>query len=177
MEESLGLVHIYCGDGKGKTTAAMGLALRAIGSGKRVLVVQFLKDGSSGEIAALRQFPTVNFLVNDEVTGFTFNMSEGEKLSCKDCHNRQLQKAIELCDGGEVDLLVLDEAIGAINGGVLDEEIVLNFLQNRPQNVEIALTGRNPSEAFMEIADYISEIKKLKHPFDKGISARTGIEK
>lgn len=172
-----GLVHIYCGDGKGKTTAAMGLALRAVGAGFRVLIVQFLKDGKSGEIAILKTLPRVTILANEELSGFSFNMSGQEKAACGNFHEAQFAKAVEICTNGECDLLILDEVIGAINADVMSEESVVNFLKNRPKSVEVVLTGRSPNACLTAFADYMSEIKKVRHPFDKGLFARVGIEK
>lgn len=177
MKQKLGLTHIYCGDGKGKTTAAMGLALRAVGSGFKVVIVQFLKDGKSSEISVLNSFSNVKIIVNTELTGFTFQMSSEQKADCKTFHNSQFLQAIELCNSGECDLLILDESIGAINSDVLDANLVLNFLRDRSKQIEVVLTGRNPQQELVDIADYVSEIVKIKHPFDNGIGARIGIEK
>jgi hypothetical protein len=114
MSEALGLVHLYCGDGKGKTTAAMGLALRATGNGLRVLVVQFLKDGQSGEIKALQTLPGVRVLAGKGASPFSFAMSESEKASCRAFHDAHLREAIQACREGGCDILLLDEAVGAI---------------------------------------------------------------
>lgn len=176
MKQKLGLTHIYCGDGKGKTTAAMGLALRAIGSGFKVVIVQFLKDGKSSEISVLKQFDNVKIIANTELKGFVFRMTPKQKAECKTFQLGQLEAATELCNSGECDLLILDEAIGAMNNDVLDSGMVVNFLRNRPSNIEVVLTGRDPQQELLKLADYVSEIVKVKHPFDKGINARTGIE-
>ncbi len=177
MKEELGLVHIYCGEGKGKTTAAMGLALRAIGHGLRVVIVQFLKDGQSGELMALEQFPQITIFAGKSTRAFSFHMTDEERAACKLEHDANLMNAIRLCESGSCDILILDEAVGAYQKKLLAQDLLLNFIENRPPNIEILLTGRNPDEKLCSLADYISEIKKIKHPFDRGIRARFGIEK
>ena len=87
------------------------------------------------------------------------------------------QQAIDLCNSGKCDVLVLDEIIGAVNNKTVDYEMLVDFLKNRPENIEVIMTGRNPKEELIEIADYVSEVNKVKHPFDKGIAAREGVEK
>lgn len=175
--DKLGLVHIYCGDGKGKTTCSMGLCIRAIGSGLKVIVVQFLKDGDSSELNIIRDRLGATVIAGKGVQGFAFNMSDEQKQICKDTHMKNFYEAVGLCEEQGINLLILDESIGAMDKGLLDENVVLEFIKNKPQNLEVVLTGRNPSDKLKEVADYISEVKKIKHPFDKGINARKGIEK
>ena len=176
MARELGLVHLYYGDGKGKTTAAMGLALRAAGRGYPVLVVQFLKRGDSGEIKALERLG-IRTLAYPKLSGFSFQMDERQKKDFLCAHEEKLKKAKEYCTQKPNGVLVLDEAIGACRKGLLKEEELLAFLQDRPSGWEIVLTGRQPSAAMLETADYVTEMKKEKHPFDRGIPARDGIEK
>lgn len=176
MNSELGLVHIYCGDGKGKTTAAIGLSLRAIGNGLNVVVLQFLKNGQSGEIAMLKPFPGAVVMANDTLTKFSFCMNEQEKIDCKRIHEDIFSAAVKLCNNGSCDVLVLDEIIGTIGANLFDESILVDFLINRPKNIEVIMTGRNPSDTLVELADYLSEIKCIKHPYEKGVSARKGIE-
>lgn len=171
-----GLIELYCGDGKGKTTAALGLILRASGRGLKVLLCQFLKGRVTGELNSLALLPQVKILRGKALTKFTFQMNEAEKLQVLKDHQNLLQQARELCQNGQVDLLVLDEAVGACALALLDEESLLDFLAKKPAGMEIVLTGRNPSPKLLASADYVSEIKKRKHPFDKGITAREGIE-
>ena len=175
--EELGLIHLYCGDGKGKTTAAMGLALRAGGYGLRVGIIQFLKDGDSSELKALETFPSVRILSGKGVDGFTFQMTQEELEAVRQTHNQHLEQGIAWARKGAIDLLVLDEAVGTDRMGLLDHQLLLSFLREKPEGMEVVLTGRNPSEDLLELADYVSEVKKIKHPFDKGICARDGIEK
>lgn len=167
-----GLVHIYCGDGKGKTTAAAGLAVRAAGAGLRVLFVQFFKDGSSTEVAVLRTLAGVSVRTCAEAGRFA-NMSAERRAEAKKEQSALLAEALK--NAREYDLLVLDEVISACNRGTADEETLLAFLRSgeRPETV---LTGREPSERLLAEADYITEMKKLRHPFDTGVAARRGIE-
>ena len=176
MKEELGLIHIYCGDGKGKTTASMGLALRAIGHGFRVVITQFLKDGNSSELKVLSSFEKVTIISGKDVAGFSFNMSDEEKAIVTENHNNHLNNAIMLCENGECDVLVLDELLGAISTKLIDYERVISFLTNKPKNLEVIITGRNPNQELLELADYVCDISKVKHPYDKGIHARGGIE-
>lgn len=177
MNSEFGLIHIYCGDGKGKTTAAMGLALRALGCGGRVLVVQFLKDGDSSELNALKAFPGVNVLTGKPVKGFSFAMTAAEQQLVAKHHNAYLQQAITLCRDQQADMLILDEIIGALNKQLVNQDFLLDFLRNKPAQLEVVMTGRNPSSELVELADYVSEINKIKHPYDQGIKSRIGVEK
>ena len=164
MKEKLGLVHIYTGDGKGKTTAAMGLILRASGRGLQ-------------ELNTLRLLPGVQVFRAKEMTKFSFQMTDAEKADVRARHNALLQDVIAKCRAEGTDLLVLDEALGAVGTHLLDEAPLLQFLDTKPAHLEVVLTGRNPSQALLERADYVTEMVKRKHPFDKGIPARDGIEK
>lgn len=174
-ERQTGLVHLYCGDGKGKTTAAMGLAMRAAGHGLRVLIVQFLKSTPTGELEILKLLPQVKVLRSSEQLGFTFRMNEEQKHRAAVIQQQLFAGAKEQMQ--DTDLLILDEVMAAINAGMLQTEQVAGLLRERPAGLEVVLTGRNPPPELIELADYISEIKKVKHPFDKGIAARDGIER
>lgn len=175
-QASEGLVHLYCGEGKGKTTAAVGLCARAAGSGKRVLFVQFFKDGTSSENASLRLLPNVHTMHEPRYFGRVSNMGKGEFEECKRAYSALFDAAISRAAEEKFDLLVLDEAVSSCNHGVIDEGALLRFLKNRPARLEVVLTGREPSAALVEAADYVTEMKKVKHPFDAGIVARRGIE-
>lgn len=174
-EKQIGLVHLYCGDGKGKTTAAMGLAMRAAGRGLRVLIVQFLKSTPTGELEILKLLPQVKVLRSNEQLGFTFRMNEEQKRRAAAIQQELFAKAKE--EMLDADLLILDEVMAAINAGMLQTEQVVDLLHERPAGLEVVLTGRNPPPELMELANYVSEIKKIRHPFDKGIAARDGIER
>jgi cob(I)alamin adenosyltransferase len=171
-----GLVHLYCGDGKGKTTAAVGLILRAAGHGQQVLLIQFLKNGSSGELTILRGLPQVKVLTGHPSTAFSHVMNAQEKTEALRLHAGQLAEAAAACRSQAVELLVLDEVFGAIQAGLLPAEQVLDLLAHKPETVEVVLTGRDPGREFLEQADYISEIACVRHPYQRGINAREGIE-
>ena len=177
MKKDLGLIHLYCGDGKGKTSSAMGVALRAVSNGYNVLIIQFLKRGTSSEVKLLEQFDNVKVLANTELSGWSFKMSDEEKVVCKDQHDSEMNKAIDICQNDEIDVLIIDEVVGTLNLGLISKDLVLDFLQNKPENLEVIMTGRNPLPELLELSDYVSEIKKIKHPFDNGIGARAGIDK
>lgn len=169
----LGLVHLYTGNGKGKTTAAFGLALRVIGRGGKVLIVQFLKGSPSGEVLAARMIP------NLEVKQFgTGKFVDPENLTPEDyTRARQgLETATEALKSGEYRLIVLDEINVAVSFGLLSEKTVIDAIKHRDQSTEVVLTGRNAPKSFFELADYVTEFKEIKHPFSKGILAREGIE-
>ncbi len=169
-------IHIYCGDGKGKTTAAMGLALRAAGDGKKVVLAQFLKDGTSSELSILRTLPQVQVLTCEEHYGFLWNMNERQKEQARDSYTKLFRHASRTAAEEHAFLLVLDEFIAAYNHGMIDRENALAFLKNRPEDLEVVLTGRDPAPELLNLADYVSEIQKKKHPFDQGMPARKGIE-
>ena len=178
-----GLVHVYCGDGKGKTTAAIGLCARAAGSGKKVLFVQFFKDGSSAENVSLRSrawFPrsqeNVETMHEPRYFGRVVNMGQAEFSLCRSAYSALFERALRRAAEENFDLLVLDEAVSACNHGAIDEKQLLGFLKARPAGLEVVLTGRDPSQELMEAADYVTEMKKFKHPFESGIAARRGIE-
>lgn len=171
-----GLIHIYCGDGKGKTTAAMGLALRCSGGGGKVLIFQFLKPGNSGELKSLALLPQVTLLEGYKKIKFSKYMNEEEKVEATTFYTNRLEEIINKVQEEHYQLLILDEAIGAMNLGYIKEERILEFLKNKPNDLEVVLTGRNPSDKMIEIANYVSEIKKVKHPFEQGIQARKLIE-
>ncbi len=168
------MLHIYCGDGKGKTTAAMGLAIRAAGHGLRVVIAQFLKGGNSGERAVLEALPNIQCLpVPDEVK-FTFAMSEEEKADARQEMTESFHLAVRLAQ--QADLLILDELNAAVSTGMVPLADVLSFLDNRPPKLEVVITGRDPAQEILDRADYVTEMKKIKHPFDRGEQAREGIE-
>jgi len=171
-----GLVHIYCGDGKGKTTAAMGLITRALGHGWRVLLVQFLKNGRSGELATLRKLPGVQIIAGQVTGKFSIAMSDQEKAATRALHLDFFRTAVAAVGHENTDLLVLDEILGAIESGLMDEAALLSFLDSKPASLEVVLTGRVASGSLLERADYISRIACVRHPYQRGIMAREGIE-
>ena len=172
----VGLIHLYHGDGKGKTTCAMGLALRCAAQGEQIVIAQFLKDGTSGECRMLAKLDNVAVLAAKPVGKFSFAMNEEEKETTRQALARTLRAAADFAEREHARMLVLDEVCGAISTGLLDEKMVLDILDHKPEELEVVLTGRDPSEELQARADYISEICKRRHPYDKGITAREGIE-
>ncbi|MBI4053013.1 MAG: cob(I)yrinic acid a,c-diamide adenosyltransferase [Candidatus Diapherotrites archaeon] len=179
-----GLVQVFWGNGKGKTTAALGTALRAIALGKRVLLVQFLKAGvekqpglnSSGEVELLQKFP--NFFVKRFGTGDWFFSRHKDNL---EGHKREallaLKEACANISSGEFDLVVLDEVLYAVSFGLLSEKQLLEELAKKAPGTEVILTGSHKKLAKIEAAaDLVTEIRKVKHPFDRGVLARKGLD-
>ncbi len=171
-----GKLHIYCGDGKGKTTAAAGLALRCAGSGRKVVFVQFLKDGTSSEIKILRQIPGIEVLTCPENFGFTFRMTEETRARAAAAYQALFDRAVRRAEEVQADLLVLDESIGAYQAMLLDPRAVLTFLCEKPAHLEVVLTGRDPGEELLGLADYVTEMRCIRHPYAQGLPAREGIE-
>ena len=192
--ESLGLVHVYTGDGKGKTTAALGLAMRAIGRGLEVYMIQFLKSADTGEIFTARKhlqnMKIVQFgveAVEDkqsriyefDVTageernssGFTFMPDEAEKEACR----RGLEHAKHVIGSGEYNLVILDELNCVLDKGLVPIEDVLSVVKNHGE-VELVFTGMDAPDELKDAADYVSHVQRIKHPWQHGIKARRGIE-
>ena len=166
-----GLLHLYWGDGKGKTTAAMGLALRALGSGKRVVIVQFLKGGKSGEIPLLEQLGAKIYR-GKAGQKFVFQMNDAEKAATQELQNANLRAAQQ----EPADLLILDEAGSAWELDMVDKELLKAVVLERPAEQECVLTAHGAPDWMLEAADYSTEMKCHRHPYQKGIAAREGIE-
>ncbi len=175
-KNDLGLVHIYCGEGKGKTTCAVGLTVRACGYGLHVLFMQFLKSGDSSELKILKNLPGIEVVGTKPIKKFSFQMTEEEKAETREINAQQFHDMTRMLENDHYDMLVLDECLGAIEAGLLDNQLIVDFLKNRPEQLEVVLTGRYPTEELEELADYVSRIDKVKHPYDRGIPARAGIE-
>lgn len=171
-----GLIHVYCGDGKGKTTAAAGLALRAAGCGKAVIFAQFMKGNDSGELAAMKQIEGIRIIRNTEHYGFYNQMSEQDKINITREHNEILNQMTQSILHGECDVLIMDEITYPLRLGLIDQGRVEELILNKPEALELVLTGREPEAFFLEHADYITEMKCIRHPYEKGIGARRGIE-
>ena len=161
------MIQIYCGPGKGKTSAAVGAAVRAAGHGMRVLFLQFLKDGDSGEMEVLRRLPEVTV----KVPSVPFQLFTAPSPALKTACAALLAEPAE-----EYAMVVLDEGITAVELGALEERPLLALLKKDGDRREWVLTGRTPSPALLEAADYISRIQAERHPYDRGIPARKGIE-
>ncbi len=171
-----GLIHCYTGDGKGKSTAAVGLALRVAGSGKKVLFSQFLKDGSSSELAVLRELPGVLCRSMDKPQGFYRTLSEAQKQLLQAETRKYFLAVREEAAREAVDLLVLDEFMAAYRLSLIDQREATEYLRRKPEKLELVLTGRDAPEEITELCDYVTECRKRKHPYDRGIPARRGIE-
>lgn len=170
------MIHIYYGDGKGKTTAAVGLAARAAGNNMRVMFVQFLKTDSSGERLSLEKLDTVTLTPCPRELKFTFEMDEQEKQQAVTLFRNLFERSVAAALSQRYDMIILDEIFDAISEGMISEGEVFEFIANAPSSMEIVLTGHNPGKRFIETADYVTELKKIKHPYDKGVSGRIGIE-
>ena len=164
------MLHLYWGNGKGKTTAAMGLALRALGHGRRVVIVQFLKDGTSGEIAPLRAAGAAVYACPN--AKFTWLMDEADKAAAREASARALGQAL----AEPFDLLVLDEACAALKSGILDEALLRRAVAFAKNGREVVLTGRDPAPWLQDAADYSTEMRAHRHPYANGVAAREGVE-
>lgn len=164
------MLHIYCGDGKGKTTAALGLAIRAAGAGLRVHIVQLMKGAPTSELTLLARIPEISIARCDRDYGFSWKMSDRDKSEITACHNRLLSEAFAI----GADMVILDEFNSAYANNLLDRKVVERLIGEA--KAEIVLTGRNPDPKFLEKADYISEIQCVRHPYEQGVTARKGIE-
>lgn len=185
-KEKLGLVHVYTGDGKGKTTASLGLALRAIGNNLRVYMVQFLKSSFTGELYSSKKlgFEIEQFGVDalkekqkklqefeDKTSRFVFQPDIKEKDAAMQC----LEHAKKIIKSNNYNIVILDEINCALDKGLIPLEDVLELVKNHGK-VELVFTGRDAPKELMEAADYVSNIKNIKHPWQRGIKARKGIE-
>jgi cob(I)alamin adenosyltransferase len=172
-----GYVHLITGDGPGKTTSAIGLAIRAMGNGLKVCMVQFMKSSKTvkeyGELTFLNK--SKNIIIKQFGTGLFLDK---EKYSSQDrcMAEKGLNFAKEIMFSGKVDLLILDEVNVALDFGLLNTRDILTFIKSKPKNVELILTGRNAPKKLYKKADYVIFIRSIKHPFNQGIKARKGIE-
>lgn len=170
-----GLVHIYTGNGKGKTTAAVGLGVRAAGSGMKVLMVQFCKGSSSAEENSLDKLkPNVEIYKIKQIDKFSWQLTSQEKEEMQKITMDLFDYALNQAQSK--DMIILDEIMAAITTGLIDAKRVSDFIKNKPSKLELILTGRNAPKELIELADYVSEINAVKHPMSKGIQAREGIE-
>lgn len=170
------MIYLFTGDGQGKTSAALGIALRAWGWGRRVKVIQFLKaNQDTGEYRALSKLPGVEV----EALGAGF-YRVGDDQKSVGLHHRAAQQAWEQTQvdltSGRWDLVILDELSNALDYGLLPTETVVAGLQKLPSNFHLVITGRNAPKELVELADLVSEVKKIKHPFDRGAKALKGLD-
>lgn len=172
-----GFIHIYTGDGKGKTTAAVGLGVRACGQGMKVLMVQFLKGMPTGEMYSLKKLePGFVLHRGTEIKKFTWQMTSEEKTQAAAEQRNIFEYAANAAKNGEWDMLIMDEVMGALSTGMIEHESLLHFVSSKPESLELVLTGRDAPSELISMADYVSEIRAVKHPAEKGTNARKGIE-
>lgn len=178
-KSNLGQVQIFYGDGKGKTTAALGTALRASGNGYKVHLVQFMKNGTGdeeidypGELRALENLKNFTFKRFGTGSWVIGKPSEEHTLKVKEALNY-----LESCFSKDYDIIIADEILYCIQLGLATEEEIVRLIKSKPKNKELILTGSHkPFNKLIELADLVTEIKKIKHPYDSGILARKGIE-
>lgn len=168
-----GYVHVYTGDGKGKTTAALGLALRAVGAGLRVYFGQFMKKYDYSEIIGLRNLGDRVTVVQFGTGHYVIGSPKPEDITAAREGLALLKKALE---SGAHDVVIGDEANVAAARGLIRDQDLLDLMAGRPQHVELVLTGRGASRAVMAAADLVTEMRAVKHYFEKGVTARKGIE-
>lgn len=173
MENSL--IHVYTGEGKGKTTCAFGLALRCAGCGFKVKIIQFLKTDETGEVSFLKDMDNIQIYRFESPHGFTCSISEEEKETLKTQIQTAVRFAYLLLENGDCDMLVLDELICAWECGFVLEEQICTLIDNR-NTTELVFTGHHAPQWLIERADYVTNMQKIKHPYDKKIDARKGIE-
>lgn len=169
-----GYIHIYTGDGKGKTTAAIGLAIRAAGYGMKTYIGQFMKGQHYGELTALRDHPCITIEQYGDI-----ECVHREEITQKHIDQAQqgLKQARKAMHSHQYDIIILDEINVAVWFDLIAPEQVTELLNERPKNVEFILTGRRAPEAFVEMADLVSDVKEIKHYYNQGVKARTGIER
>ncbi len=172
-----GKIHVYCGDGKGKTTAAVGLSVRACGHGWPVVLSQFLKGSTTGELKILQTLEHYHIVEAPQHTmKFVFQMNEEEKAECRVQVQQHFHDTVAAVEQYHAQLLVMDEVLDAVALGMLDDEELAEFLKNRPEELEVVMTGREPTPCIDPLCDYITRMTKVRHPFDQGLNARLGVE-
>ncbi|NPA36983.1 MAG: cob(I)yrinic acid a,c-diamide adenosyltransferase [Chlorobi bacterium] len=171
-----GLIHIYTGEGKGKTTAAVGLAIRALSHGLRVCYVNFNKGGGkyvNTEVDTLEILGAKVIVATDQHPAFNADISA-------ETNSKQTLNALgfikELVRSADFDMLILDEILISVRDNFIQDKVLVDFIKNKPDSLELVLTGRGATGEVIEMADYVSEIVKVKHPYDNGIFSREGIE-
>lgn len=169
-----GLIHIYTGDGKGKTTAAIGLGIRAAGHGLKVCMLQFMKGRVNyGELETVKLIP--NFTIVQFGRPEFVNKANPEKIDIEGAEEA-LQHAREIISGGKYDVVILDEVNVAVDFGLISPEDVLEIMRKKPEHVELIMTGRNAKQEFIDAADLVTEMREIKHYYSNGVEARQGIE-
>ncbi len=172
MKSDLGKIHVYTGDGKGKTTAALGLALRAIGAGYQVYIIQFLKGRDYSELKSLKPFKAITLKRFGQKSFIDKNAKPGDKAQAQ----RALAWSKKIVKSGKFNIVVLDEIFLAIWFKLITVDQLIGFIRLKPKNIELVLTGRRATKEIIKLADYVTEMKEIKHPYRKGLVARKGIE-
>ena len=170
-----GCIQLYYGDGKGKTTAAIGQIVRCVGHGFKVLVYQFLKEPTSGEVSVIRSLPGVEYIPNEGPIPFMFNLTPEQQEFYKQRFQKAFDEVRQKFFTGEYDLVVLDEVIDAYNLGVVPQEQVIEMMEKKPEGTELVITGHDYGmdiSALTDRADYVTKFVKEKHPFDLGMGCR-----
>lgn len=168
-----GLIQVYTGDGKGKTTAALGLALRAAGRNMKVLIVQFMKKWDYGELHSVELIP--NITLKTFGTKDFVHKGKAKKIDYEEAE-KAFSFGADAMQSENYDIVIFDELNMALYYELLDLKKVVKKMKEKPQNVEIVITGRRAPEEIIEIADLVTEMKEVKHPYQKGVEARRGIE-
>jgi cob(I)alamin adenosyltransferase len=170
-----GLILLYTGNGKGKTTAALGQVLRASGHGFKVAIVQFIKNmKNTGEIKAAKKIFADHLEIYPMGTGFTWNAKDTEEL--RQAAEKGWALAKEKINSGQYCMVILDELTYTLNYGLLDQDEVITFLEQKPDPLHIIITGRDASDELINLADLVTEMKEIKHPYQNGVKAAKGIE-
>lgn len=174
-----GLVHVYTGDGKGKTTAAVGLGIRAVGAGLKVIMIQFLKYQPTSEIKVLDELKPqfICIRAGNKNRGYYWTLDEAEKEEVKKENRDILALAEKLCRSDECNVLIMDEIMPAISNQIVSADEVLKIIECKRPDLELILTGRGAPEEIIKCADLVTEMKNVKHYLEKGIKAREGIDK
>lgn len=170
------MIHLYCGDGKGKTTASVGLAVRAAGAGLKVVFSQFIKGQATGEISVLKSIPGITVMRAENSEKFTYQMSHEERRKSEEKNRLHLQDTFRVFNEIDADMLIMDEVVTASGQCIVDEKELKRYVISFDPAKELILTGSPPELWMIESADYVTDMEKIKHPFDKGVQARKGIE-
>ena len=170
-----GLILLYTGNGKGKTTAALGQALRAAGHNFKIAIVQFIKNmDNTGEVKAARKIFADHLEIYPMGTGFTWDAKDKEEL--RRAAEKGWALAKDKIKNGRYNIVILDELTYPLNYGLLDQDEVVEFLQQKPESLHIIITGRDAGDRLIDLADLVTEMKEIKHPYQKGVKATKGIE-
>lgn len=171
-----GYTHLYTGNGKGKTTAALGLALRAYGAGLKTLIIQFMKNSSCSEHSALNELKKFIKIKQFGSKSF-YNPKDGKYIEHRGFSSKALSCAKEALNTTKYSVIILDEIVSALSFDLVTLEEIFEIIDLKPKNCELILTGQKAPDALIEKCDLVTEMKKIKHYYDQGVLARKGIEK